>query len=95
MWFLIKVTQGSRIPTRGAIFYKLVQLLAQVNDLALTSVIVVCLKETFLSLVQAADDICLKINEVKAKALGRVQSHLPQFLSGVITSKVSFVWGQW
>jgi hypothetical protein len=76
MCHLIKVTQHSRIQTRGAIFYKLVKLLARINDLDLISGIVVDLKETFLFLLQTADDICLKINEDKTKCMGTGKSEI-------------------
>jgi len=42
--------------------------------LDLISGIVVDLKETFLSLVQAADDICLEINKDKTKCMGTGKS---------------------
>jgi hypothetical protein len=62
-----KVIWDSGIQTRVTIFYKLVQLLAYADDLDLISRTAVDLKEAFLSLVQVAEDMGLKINDDKNK----------------------------
>lgn len=59
--------RGSEIQTRGTKFYKSAQLLAYADDLHLISRTAVDLSETFSSLVQAAEDTDLKINDDKAK----------------------------
>jgi hypothetical protein len=58
----VQTVQDSGIQTRGTICCKSVQLLAHADDLDFISRTLVDLKEALLSLVQAAEDMGLKIN---------------------------------
>ena len=85
-----KGTRDTEIQTRRTILYKSAQFLGHSDDLDLISKTVVDLKKALLSLVQAAEEMRLKIKEYKTKYV--------VILLGLMTSRkweVLSIWSKW